>query len=108
MMIDVDVFGGGKGAKSGVFTATTSFQDIPIGFVPDKIVIWYTHANADAMVWLYDVANSKIYRWYKSNSKQDTTSSILNSYMYMDGTTFKYKAYDSDHAKETNYIAIKE
>lgn len=106
--------GGGKNCKSGTtinsgsFTPTTSsFSEIEIGFSPTNIVFWFVHTNNNALALLYDVTNSKFYRWYDGGAGTDVSSFYVGNVL-MDGTKLKYKAIGAGQAVETNYIAIRE
>ena len=112
--IDFDLVGSATDGKSGTtknggsFTPNTStFSTIPIGFTPTSIVFWILHTSNNALVLLYDVVNTKFYRWYDGGAGTDLTNNFKDL-IYMDGTDLKYKAAAAGQAVATNYMAIKE
>ena len=115
MFVRAQSGGGSERAKSGTiknggsFTPSASaFTSIDLGFVPTSIVLWLSYSSSHTFTLLYDVANSKVYRWYETAIGADVTSSWLPTLIKMDGTTLKYKAPGTAYELATNYIAVKE
>ena len=97
---------GTNGAYGTFVPTTSSFTEIKLSFVPNKVVFWFTWNSQQAMVLLYDVTQSKIFRWFSSSETGNDITSQFGSLIYMDGTTLKYKAlYSGEYTVTTNYMA---
>ncbi len=87
MFNEMLAMGGNSGGNSfrGSLVPTSSWQYLDCGFNPKEVVYWCVYANT-VLIYDYDVENNKVYRWYQNDAKSDVTSSILNTYVKVDGT----------------------
>ena len=106
--------GGGEASvyvdDSTGFTPTTSaFTEITFDFAPTKVFFWVNYNNASVYLFELNVANNAIYYWYNSSSR--ASGSGFAPYIQMDSSNpkkVKYKAYDSNFARKTYCLAVKE